>query len=348
MAKILVGISGGIDSAVAGFLLKEEGHEVMGVHLHIVPPTTELWNHLNKLQEILGIEIIKLDVSVRFENSIIKYFRDEHLAGRSPSPCAVCNPQFKWAILLEQQRVLGADYVTSGHYIRKEFKDNRWWLKKGYDSGKDQSYFLWGLSQEQLSNICSPLGIYHKYAVKEIAKNNSLKFLSDIKESSGLCFAENLSYTELIKKYIPESQTITEGDVLNTQNNVIGKHNGYIYYTIGQKKGLHFYDKDFSRCVIKIDPEKNQLIADVPEKLWKTEFAISDYKFTDETMALNSKNLEVRIRGFGWNPDGFCKLIKQGESTICVKLQNKAWAPAPGQPAVFYQDNYVVGGGFIS
>jgi tRNA-uridine 2-sulfurtransferase len=345
-SKVIVGISGGIDSAVTAAKLKAEGFDVIGIHLAISFVNSQLKQKLNSISEIVGIPIEIVEVTDRFKTSVIDYFRSELLAGRSPSPCAYCNPTFKWKILLEMADAYNATSVASGHYVNKINQNGQWYIQQGFDAGKDQSYYMWNLKQEYLNRMLFPLGGQTKLQTKETAKQLNLDFLINQKESTGLCFSEGLSYPDLIKKLAPEAESIPQGEVVDISGNVIGNHNGYIYYTIGQKRDLHFFEPS-DNCVIEIKSDKNQLVAGSPKELWKTEFFIFKENFIEPNRILNNKEVSVKIRGFGWNPDGYCKVEQLTNDLFRVILDKPAWAPAPGQPAVFYENNILLGGAFI-
>lgn len=347
MNKVVVGISGGIDSAVTAAIYKQKGYEVLGLHLQVTPREVNPEGLLEKISYKLRIPITTLDVSAEFNATIIGYFRQEHLNGNSPSLCAVCNPEFKWKYLNNFAEQHNARRIASGHYIQKELFNGRWYIKKGIDPNKDQSYFLWGLSQDIIEKFDTPLGEINKDETRLLAAELDLDFLTKKKESSGLCFAGGLSYPELINKYIPEAKHITEGNITTPDGHIIGKHKGFIYYTIGQKRDLQLFDKNRKLCVTGIDAKNNVLIAGEPEDLWQNEFNIKDYVFVDIDYALHCNKLEVKVRGFGWNPDGYGKLLVNQNGTITVKLDNPAWALAPGQPAVFYHKNLLLGGGIV-
>ena len=344
--KVVVGISGGVDSAVTALLLKTQGYEVSGLYFSVSPILSEVAEKLERISKILQIPIKILDVQKEFKATVIEYFRKEHLAGRSPSPCTICNPEFKWKVLFDYAQQKGAELVASGHYIQKAVIDNKWFIVRGEDDKKDQSYYLWGIKQDYLQRMIFPLGNQTKDITKEIAYKNGLDFVVKSKESTGLCFAEGLPYSSLIKKHIPETALIPEGSIVDETGKEIGKHNGYIYYTIGQKRDLNFYEST-DKCVVAIDASKNQLIAGLPSELWHNTFTVTDCVFADIASVLMSKTISVKIRGFGWNPDGYCTLAEKGNNTFTVTLENNAWAPAPGQPAVFYSGNILVGGGII-
>lgn len=346
MDKILIGISGGIDSAVTAAIFKELGFDVTGMHIHLSERSTESTDKLNKLSEVLAIDIIESNLQEKFKNTVIKYFRSEHLKGHSPSPCAICNPAFKWKELIAMANKIGIEKVGTGHYIQKTQKDGLWWIEKGTDELKDQSYFLWGLGQDMLERIITPLGKITKKQTRELAEKHKLGFLQAQKESTGLCFAGKLSYHELLNKHIPELKNIGPGKIIDTQGKIIGTHKGFAYYTIGQKKGLELNATD-SLCVIEIDAKNNQLVVGNPMHLWKKSFKVRDFKFHSFDKALDAKQLEVKIRGFGWNPKGYASISRLNRDELLVELENPAWAVAPGQPAVFYENGLLLGGGIV-
>jgi tRNA-specific 2-thiouridylase len=345
--KVIVGISGGIDSAVAALKLKAEGHDVIGCHLALNPIDDLLSKRLELIKEKVGIPIEIKSVRQEFESTVISYFRNELVAGRSPSPCAICNPLFKWKILLETANSHNAEFAASGHYVQKIELNNNWHIQQGIDKAKDQSYYFWNMNQNALKRILFPLGEQTKAQTKEIAKKYGLEFLVKEKESTGLCFSEGLSYSDLIKKHVPETFSISEGFIIDKTGKTIGHHKGYIYYTIGQKRDLEFFEPSDS-CVIAIDSINNRIVAGSPKDLWVKEFKISNCNFNDVKRAMNCDTLSVKIRGFGWNPAGYCAITNDTNNNYTVKLEKPAWAPAPGQPAVFYNDNILLGGALIT
>jgi tRNA-uridine 2-sulfurtransferase len=344
MDRVIVGISGGIDSAVTAYILNRQGFEVSGVYLNINEPSADIPEAIKMISDQLQIPIAIRDVSERFKNTVIAYFTKELIRGRTPSPCAICNPEFKWKILEEESYTTKATYLATGHYIQKVFEDGYWYLKKGIDPLKDQSYYLWGLTQNIISKMINPLGEMTKPETRKLANEIGLGFLNNKKESTGLCFAQGLEYTSLIKKLVPEIESIQPGDIMDSSGKILGKHRGYIYYTIGQKRDLNIQgNKNY--CVTDIDASKNIVYAGFASDLWKTEFSVSHYSFADGKIP--EGEVDVIIRGIGLNPEGPCRIVSKENNILQILLEKPAWAPAPGQPAVFYRNGLLLGGGFI-
>lgn len=348
MKKVVVGISGGVDSAVTAHRLKAEGYEVIGVHLKITEDTVVPTSKLRLIRERIDIPVTVIDGSKIFREVVIEAFRNDHLAARTLSPCATCNPQLKWRLLFDFADAAHAAYTASGHYIQKVCVHGNWYLKQAVDPVKDQSYFLWGLGQKYLDRIITPLGNINKEEVKQYANKIGLGALTKQKESKGLCFSNGLTYSKLLQKYIPEATRITKGSAIDKNGNKIGTHQGYIYYTIGQKRGIDYFDSIKSNlCVIKINAEKNELVIGNDNDLWSGEFIIDDCHFIDEYKVLSSSQLELKVRGVGRNPGGYAQLEKMSRHKYRVLLNQPAWAMAPGQPVVFYENKLLLGGGIM-
>lgn len=348
MKRILVGISGGIDSAVTAYRLKQKGYDVIGAHLQITPEPIVAKEKLKRLQDALDIPIELINGEGLFKSIVLENFRKDHLAGKTPSPCVICNPELKWKLLFDKADEVNADGIASGHYIQKEKINGIWYLKKGVDQLKDQSYFLWRLTQQQLSRMVTPLGGINKSEVKEFAREIGLEFLAEQKESTGLCFSQGLSYPELLRKYIPEAKQIPAGDIVNSSGKVVGVHKGYLFYTIGQKRGFELFNDSLKgSCIVNIDSEKNILVLGQDDSLWQKDFVVSNTFFSNWNKAVSSKTLEVVVRGIGRNPKGYGKIVQLSDAEYKVELEDKAWAMAPGQPVVFYENSFLLGGGFM-
>jgi tRNA-uridine 2-sulfurtransferase len=347
--KVLVAISGGIDSAVAAHKLKEQGYCVTGLHLNLTGsevPETKLC--LDVISERLGIEILKFDARQLFCEEVIGYFTRMHLAGMTPSPCAHCNPFVKWKLLQQLAEKSGIAHVATGHYIRIVKENGLQRIFRATDRTKDQSYYLWNLDQSGLHQALAPLGCCTKKHVYSEARKLELDLLTKKSESSGLCFSEGKSIEAMLMKYCPGlSERITSGEIVDRTGKVIGEHKGYFFYTIGQKRGLNIGGNE-KLCVVQIEPEKNRLVADRWESLYSRKFCITESHFFNPDELHQKADLQVMIRGFGLNPTGFCRLSKIRDDRYEVQLDEPAWAPAPGQPAVFYLADKLAGGGIIA
>ncbi len=346
--SVLVALSGGIDSTIAALLLKKKGYAVRGVHFNFFPGGYNQHNHLDQISDILGIPVLYHDAMNLFTHEVIDYFTRFHLSGRTPSPCAHCNPNVKYKLLLQLADRYKIQHIATGHYIRLKKQGGICRIYKSTFHEKDQSYYLWGLKQNVLNRLITPLGIYNKKKVQEIARQNGLNFLHDKKESTGLCFAQGRTCGKLLEDYIPDiKRKIKPGNILNTEGQILGSHKGYVYYTIGQKRDLEI-DAKSNLCVVKINARHNTLVVDSWENLYAGEFMVTDSHFINQGDLIASKNIQVKIRGFGLNPDGNCHLVNIHNKKIKVCLDEPAWALAPGQPAVFYSGDLLLGGGIIT
>jgi tRNA-specific 2-thiouridylase len=348
MKSVLVGLSGGIDSAMTALVLKDKGYQVTGVHFNF---TESGINHqdekLGELKKKLDIEIIEHDSKQLFDKEVIGYYTRFHLSGRTPSPCSHCNPSVKWKLLHELAEAKNIDFYATGHYVKNIKENDLFRIYRGIDTRKDQSYYLWKLDQKILNRALTPLGDYYKNDIKTLAIEKEYDFLIGKKESAGLCFSNGRNCEQMLNDYIPDLPiNIKPGNILDQKGKIIGRHKGYIYYTIGQKSGFEL-DIDDKLCISEIDAKKNLLFADTWQNLYKEEFFIEDYLFPDQNDIENNDDIQTVIRGFGLNPTGKSTLIPENNHIIRVKLETPAWAPAPGQPAVFYSGNKLLGGGII-
>lgn len=342
--SVLVGLSGGVDSSMTALILRKEGYEVTGVQFRFTDSYGEL---SGELIERLGIPFFVHDARALFRNEVIDYFTSFYLKGYTPSPCAHCNPRVKWYLLEKLASERGIDYIATGHYIRIADYNGSKAIFRGTDSSKDQSYYLWGLDQELFSKMLTPLGEMFKSEVKQMAVHEDFDFLLHRRESAGLCFAEGENCASLLARYDPDLHLrVGEGEVCTKDGKKIGRHRGYCFYTIGQKKGLYL-DEEHDFCVAGIDATNNRLVVDRWENLYAHRFSIGNGLFTDEETLLSKMDISVMIRGFGMNPAGHCSVIRKGTQRYEVTLDEPCWAPAPGQPAVFYHRDRLLGGGLI-
>ncbi|RUT73601.1 tRNA 2-thiouridine(34) synthase MnmA [Ancylomarina longa] len=354
--KVVLGMSGGTDSSVSAILLKEQGFEVIGVSLwfyntdysfNAKTAYPEYIQEAKALATRLKIAHHVIDARREFREKIIQFFLDEYLAGRTPSPCIHCNPQLKWKLLLEKANQLECDFIATGHYIQILKEQQTAYIHKGFDPVKDQSYFLWNLPQEILQRTITPLGKYTKHEVREIAKAHGFPEIATKKESMGVCFMDHKDYRDFLKEMIPNlDDKIGKGAVLDTDGNHLGWHDGYPYYTVGQKRGLDLEVKS-GMMVSKICADTNTLILAKREDLNRKDIRVYDYYFHD-IADIQDTNITTVVRGLGLNPDGLSRISLINEKELKVELEQEAWAIAPGQPVAFYIGSKLIGGGFAS
>lgn len=340
--KVVIGLSGGVDSSVAALLLKERGFDVYGLHFSFMDEKYS--DNLDQLSDQLKIPISIVDISGDFQ--VVKdHFVNEYLKGRTPSPCTFCNRIIKWKKLIDFADNHNIEFIASGHYIRKVEKDGFWYFKRGIDSVKDQSYFLWELNSNTIKRIVNPLGDYTKEEVRQIASKYGFKKLSKQKESMGVCFLQNMDYRTFIQKNYPEAiSNIKPGKVKNMDGEVIGSHQGYIYYTIGQKRGMNLNSKD-AAYVIDINAEKNELIVAPKEHLNRNNISLSNVQLINAEELKVQDNIVINVRGYGLNPEEPAVVKKIDSNSMELQLKQPAWAIAPGQPVVFYNKEVLIGGG---
>ncbi|MDD3078977.1 MAG: tRNA 2-thiouridine(34) synthase MnmA [Paludibacter sp.] len=342
--KILLGMSGGTDSSVAAILLMEQGYEVLGI-------TFRFWeegvnSHLQDARNLarqLGIEHYVYDACDIFRETVVRYFTEEYLAGRTPFPCVKCNNELKWKLILEEADRLGCEKVAMGHYVRMEKDNGLFFLREGVDPDKDQSFFLWGLTHSQLSRIVFPLGKYFKTEIRRIAAKNGFKQMSEKKDSLGACFCSG-DYRPFLKSQLAEPQKyIYPGNFIDEQGQILGTHQGYPLYTVGQRRGLiHLNRRTF---VKEIRPETNEVVLTSLQNMYKTVFMVYNVNVVDSKLFGPDFNTIIRIRYRKQNTPGRVVLLEN--NTARIELAAPLESVAPGQTAVFYRDGRVLGGGFI-
>jgi len=337
-------MSGGTDSSVAAILLLEQGYEVVGI-------TFRFWEegeniHLNDaklLAEQLGIKHITYDAREVFRGNVVQYFIDEYLAGRTPFPCVKCNNELKWRLILEEADRLGCEKVAMGHYVNIIHEDSHYFVAEGKDPDKDQSFFLWGLTQLQLSRIIFPLGQFHKTDVRSLAAQRGYKKVSEKKDSLGACFCSG-DYRPFLKKQLNDpDRFIFPGNFLDEEGKVLGRHEGFPLYTVGQRRGLmHLNRKVF---VKEIRPLTNDVILAPLANMYRTEFMIRDVNVVDKNLFTNDYDVICRIRYRKQNT--LCRVVLLENKSARIELAEPLESIAPGQTAVFYRSGRILGGGFI-
>ena len=343
--RILLGMSGGTDSSVAAILLMEQGYELVGI-------TFRFWEegenkHLMDAQRLakqLGIEHITYDALDIFHETVVKYFVDEYLSGRTPFPCAKCNNELKWKLILQEADRLGCEKVAMGHYTRIVEEAGRYFVSEGFDPDKDQSFFLWGLTQTQLARIIFPLGKFHKTEVRKMAADRGFNYVSEKKDSLGACFCSG-DYRPFLKSQLSEPEKyIYAGNFIDEEDRVLGRHQGFPLYTVGQRRGLiHLNRKVF---VKEIRPLTNDVVLAPLGDMYKTEFYVQNVNVADRSMFTAEFDINCRIRYRKQNT--LCRVFLMENNCAKIELLEPLESIAPGQTAVFYRDGKVLGGGFIS
>ncbi len=352
--KVLVAMSGGVDSSVAVYLLKKAGYEVAGVFLHFwkddkAPKKSE--NRCCSLESLLDAKAVaaKLEVplytfnySDLFKKEIVDYFLSEYASGRTPNPCVACNKKVKIGQLLKQTRALGYDYLATGHYLNLEKKGQEMIVKRARDNKKDQSYFLYTFTQDELKHLMFPLGRYLKPQVRKIARSADL-IVASKSESQDICFLSG-DHNDFLKRYL----NLVPGDIIfKDENKKIGRHQGLPLYTIGQRRGLvggigPFYVSgfDYDKNILYVVKEWNQL------SLYSSEFIVEKLNWISEKYPKKDFKCQVVIR-YGHKPVT-CLLSPISKNKYKVFFARKQRAVTPGQSAVFYDGKKVLGGGIIA
>ncbi len=338
MRKVAIAMSGGVDSSVAAALLKERGFDVIGITM-VNDSGTQAVEAARNAALKLGIPHYVIDIKEAFFEKIIKPFCLEYIRGRTPNPCTKCNKIIKFGFLLERARELGAELFATGHYARVEFCKGRYLLKKGKDPDKDQSYMLYLLTQEELSRTLFPLGELTKEEVRRSAEELKLPARA---ESQDICFVPDGDYGSFIKKLFPEAAR--KGPILNTKGEVIGEHKGLIFYTVGQRRGIGIR-AGRPLYVVDLDPSRNAIIVGEEEELYSQEFIVGEANFIPFEKLEGALEVEVKIRYRHPEIPALIFPLEGGE--ILVKLSRPERAVTPGQAAVFYRGDIVIGGGTI-
>ncbi len=356
--KIIVGMSGGVDSSVAALLLIEQGFEVEGLFMKnweedddedYCAAAIDLKDAEN-ICDTLDIKLHSINFSSEYWDRVFQHFLDEYSAGRTPNPDILCNKEIKFRAFLEHAQSLGAEKIATGHYARTREHNKKTQLLRGKDSNKDQSYFLHALNQHQLSHAIFPIGEYDKPAIRELAKENNL-ITHDKKDSTGICFIGERRFSTFLEKFLPAKP----GEIKTVDGDIIGKHNGLMYYTLGQRKGLgigglkeseeepwYVVGKDLIKNVLKVAQGHNH-----PAMFHNTLEAsqINWIEKGDSTDITTFKDLTAKIRYR--QSDQTCELDKIDSDNYRIHFDESQRAITPGQSIVFYKDEVCLGGGVI-
>lgn len=334
--KVLVAMSGGVDSSVAALLLKEQGYQVLGVTMLLRKNVDESVKDAKRVCSRLGVEHKVLDFSKQFETRVVNNFISEYFKGRTPNPCIECNRYIKFGILLEEAFSSGFDYLATGHYASIENHNGDYFLKRPKDRTKDQTYFLYAIKYKYLEKILFPLGEYLKTEVIEIAKRKNLP-LTNKPQSQDICFIPNGDYRNFINRGIAD---IEPGPILDLDGNLLGHHKGVFFYTVGQRGGLGI-SSAAPLYVISIHPEKNQIVVGEKKDLGSKSLIVSKLNFLVKDLA---QDVFAKIRYT--HKEAGC-IIKRLNAEVKVVFNQVQTAITPGQSVVFYKDDIVLAGGII-
>ena len=341
--RVLIGLSGGVDSSVSAYLLKKAGYKVEGLYLKLHANENYHEQNLIKIEQIskfLDIKYSVLDKQEIFKNKIFDYFIDEYVNGKTPNPCIVCNKNIKFGEFFDYAMSQGFDFIATGHYLKTDGN----FIYTADDDTKDQSYFLFDVNPEVLKKVLFPLSEYKKTEVKEIADSINSEFFKSLatqKESNEICFVEN-TYIEILEKYKDKIPAIEkQGEVLNSNSEIIGNHKGYMQYTIGKRRGFTVDGALTPHYVLKILPETNQIVVGGKEELAQDEVVLENLNmFINENKF--TANVKLRYRSKGVLAD-----VEIRDNRAYLKLKEPFFGVAKGQAGVFYQNDKLIGGGWI-
>ena len=355
--RVVVAMSGGVDSSVTAALLKDEGYEVIGITMQVWPSDSssdaverfggccglEAVRDARKVASRLDVPYYVLNFRDVFRRRVIADFCEEYKRGRTPNPCIRCNQHIKFDVLLNRAKQLGAAFVATGHYARIEQNraSGRYLLKKGVDLSKDQSYVLYVMTQDQLKDVLMPLGAYTKKKTREAAQELGLSVATK-PESQEICFIPNDDYGEFLQQYLPESAR--PGPILNKRGDILGTHRGIPFYTIGQRKGLGIFAKE-PLYVVAIHREENAIIVGGEGDVYADELIATEVNWIAIKKMTEPMEARAKIRYLHREAEAIITPIDKGK--VCVKFREPQRAITPGQAVVFYEGDVVIGGGTI-
>lgn len=358
--KVIVGLSGGVDSSVALIKLLEEGYDVEAMYMRNwdsavnndvlgnpdlmddVCPQERDYQDAKKVAKRLGVKLQRVDFIEEYWNSVFEYFLSEYKKNRTPNPDILCNKEIKFKTFLDKAMSLGADYIAMGHYARVIHDKDKHYLLRGIDSNKDQTYFLSQLSSDQLARALFPIGDMLKPDVRSLARKYELE-VADKKDSTGVCFIGERNFKEFLMNYIPANP----GDIVTIDGKVVGTHDGVMYYTIGQRKGLHIGGPGEAWFVCGKDTLKNQLIVgqgSATELLYGNRVILTDVNIINNDIS-DGEEITAKFRYRQPDEEIIVHFIEDGKVEVNCKRPVKAITP--GQACVFYRGEYCLGGGTI-
>ena len=358
--KVLMAMSGGIDSTVAALMLHKEGYDVVGITMKTWDYATAVgttgkketgccnldsFNDARMAAVQHGFPHFILDIRDEFGDFVIENFVDEYIAGRTPNPCVMCNTHIKWRALLKRADALGCDFIATGHYAQvHQHSNGRYFISKGLDESKDQSYALWGLQQDLLSRTLLPLGTFHKTAIRQMAHDFGYPELAKKNESYEICFVPDNDYRGFLKRKVEGlEEKVAGGNFVDPSGNILGQHKGYPFYTVGQRKGLDIA-LGKPAFVTEIIPETNTVVLGHESDLNRTEMNVTGLNWMKFDGITEGMEAVTKIR---YKDKGALSQLFTYENGINVRFYDDVKGVAPGQSAVFYDGNDVIGGGII-
>ena len=355
--KVLVAMSGGIDSTVVALMLHQQGYEVIGITMKTWDYATaggskketgccnlDSFNDARAAAVQHGFPHYIIDIREEFGDAVIENFIEEYMAGRTPNPCVMCNTHIKWRALLKRANALDCDFIATGHYANIREHNNRFIISKGKDETKDQSYVLWGLEQDLLSRTLLPLGNYRKTEIRQMALDFGYPELAKKSESYEICFVPDNDYRGFLKRNVEGLDDKLKGGLfVDKDGKILGRHSGYPFYTIGQRKGLEVtLGKPI--FVTAIDPNTNTVVLGDEEDLLRNEMHVGQINLIKYDRIVDGMEATVKIR---YKDSGNEATLYNTEKGIRVHFYDNAKGIAPGQSAVFYDGEDVIGGGII-
>lgn len=356
--KVLVAMSGGIDSTVTALMLHNEGYEVVGITMKTWDYASagsskketgccnvDSFNDARMAAVEHGFPHFILDIRSEFGDAVIENFVEEYLAGRTPNPCVMCNTHIKWRALLKRADALGCDFIATGHYGNiHQHSNGRYYISKGLDELKDQSYVLWGLQQDLLSRTLLPLGKYRKTEIRQMALDYGYPELAKKSESYEICFVPDNDYRGFLKRRVEGlEEKVKDGNFVDTSGKVLGKHKGYPFYTIGQRKGLDIA-LGKPAFVTHIDPISNTVVLGEESDLNRQEMLVAKINWLKYEGLSEGMEAITKIR---YKDKGSPASLHPHPSGVSVRFYENVKGIAPGQSAVFYENDDVIGGGII-